>query len=339
MENITNPKISIIIPIYKSEKFLHKCLDSIFNQDYENYEIVCVNDASPDNCEKIINNYLEKGCKIKYIKNSINKGAGESRNIGIEKACGEYIMFLDSDDWLENSALSKLSKYLDNFPNIDILSYLFYDVEPNKPKTLNKTVPEEIVNKKLDMTQNPEYFQYLGFGTTKLIKRNILVENNIKFNNDVCLEDLSYYFDLVPYIKDVVFTNEIIFCYRHVPKSRNTKSRKHIDYYTKNIKKAEEYISNYSLEQKSMFLKNLYQDLFLALYHAYGFFEIPFSKFKNTLAEYINPEYIELNLEPYHVLLYKKICQKNLPSIYFRILFILKFYFPILFKIYKYFKR
>ena len=93
-------KVTIIIPIYNVEKYIARCIDSILAQNYENLELILVNDGSTDGVETIINTYLEKYPNIiKYIKKE-NTGLSDTRNIGIQKSTGEYIMFVDSDDYV-----------------------------------------------------------------------------------------------------------------------------------------------------------------------------------------------------------------------------------------------
>lgn len=100
-------KISVIIPVYNVEKFISKCLDSIVNQTLKDIEVIVVNDGSPDNSQKIIDKYAKKYSIIKsYIKE--NGGQGSARNLGLEKANGEYISFVDSDDWLDLNALEEM---------------------------------------------------------------------------------------------------------------------------------------------------------------------------------------------------------------------------------------
>ncbi len=92
-------KISVIIPVYNTEKYLKRCFDSVIEQDYQNLELVIINDGSKDNSELIIKEYKEKYPNlISYYKKE-NTGVADTRNFGIEKATGDYIMFLDSDDY------------------------------------------------------------------------------------------------------------------------------------------------------------------------------------------------------------------------------------------------
>ena len=91
-------KLSIIIPVYNVEKYLPKCLDSILNQSFKDFEIICINDGSSDNSLKILEEYKDKRI---IIINKENAGSGVARNAGLEIAKGEYIFFVDGDDWLE----------------------------------------------------------------------------------------------------------------------------------------------------------------------------------------------------------------------------------------------
>ena len=111
--------ISIIVPIYNAEKYLNKCIDSIINQTKKELEIILINDGSTDNSETIIKKYDDK--RIKYFKNK-NQGIGKTRNFGIDKATGKYIMFLDSDDFFELDMVSNLIQKIDE-TNADVVIY------------------------------------------------------------------------------------------------------------------------------------------------------------------------------------------------------------------------
>lgn len=102
-------RFSIIVPVYNVEKYLDRCLNSIVNQNYKNYEVIVVNDGSTDNSEQIIDNYIKKYSFInKYNKE--NGGLSDARNYGIEKAIGDYLLFVDGDDYIDNNLLLKLDE-------------------------------------------------------------------------------------------------------------------------------------------------------------------------------------------------------------------------------------
>ncbi|OUQ56652.1 hypothetical protein B5E58_10530, partial [Tyzzerella sp. An114] len=95
-----NKKISVIVPIYNVEKYLNRCVDSIINQTYKNLEIILVDDGSPDNCGKICDEYAKKDNRIKVVHKE-NGGVSSARNVGLNIATGDYIGFVDGDDWID----------------------------------------------------------------------------------------------------------------------------------------------------------------------------------------------------------------------------------------------
>lgn len=109
----TNPKLSVIVPIYNVEPYLRQCLDSIVNQTYRNLEIILVDDGSPDNCGAICDEYAEKDERI-FVVHKQNGGLSAARNDGIARATGEWITFVDSDDWCDTDYYEQLFKALEN---------------------------------------------------------------------------------------------------------------------------------------------------------------------------------------------------------------------------------
>ena len=123
------PKISVIVPVYNTEKYLKKCLDSILNQTYQDFEIIIVNDGSTDNSDKIINEYIDNYSeKIKYIKKE-NGGLSSARNSGIDVATGHYIAFVDSDDYIDNNLFEKLLPYIEK--NVELIKFKLIKVDEN----------------------------------------------------------------------------------------------------------------------------------------------------------------------------------------------------------------
>lgn len=107
--------ISVVIPVYRSEEYLSECIDSVRNQTYGDLEIILVEDASPDGCGEICDRYAERDQRIRCIHKPQNGGAAEARNRGMEMASGEYLFFMDSDDWLTKDALEKLYEGLNRY--------------------------------------------------------------------------------------------------------------------------------------------------------------------------------------------------------------------------------
>ena len=122
------PKISVIIPVYNTEKYVRKCLESVKNQTFKDIEIIVVNDGSTDNSSKIIEEFIEenKELNIRHLQ-KLNGGLSDARNFGIEHATGEYICFVDSDDFIDINLFSDLEKYIDK--KVDLIKYKFIKIE------------------------------------------------------------------------------------------------------------------------------------------------------------------------------------------------------------------
>ena len=138
------PEISVIIPVFKVEKYLRECVDSVLSQTFANFECIVVDDCSPDNCPAICDEYAEMDSRVKVIHNTQNQGQSLVRETGLSRSSGNYILFVDSDDWIEPNMLEKLyGKALDG--NYDIVvSNVYYNTsnwqkEYIKPEQHNKT--------------------------------------------------------------------------------------------------------------------------------------------------------------------------------------------------------
>lgn len=188
-------KISIIIPVYNTEQYLSRCLNSVINQTYKNIEIICVNDKSTDSSEKILNEYVKKDNRIILISLEQNSGVSNARNIALSKITGEYVCFLDSDDFLELTSCEKLYKnMLEHKSELACGGHI-------KVNKFNRKISPWIPN--LDESTNPnkEIYSFTKHRnvTQKLFKVSIIKENNIHFEKDLnYMEDALF---LVTYLK------------------------------------------------------------------------------------------------------------------------------------------
>ena len=135
--------VSVIVPVYNTEKYLHRCIDSILNQNLTDMEVILVDDGSTDSSGEICDEYEKKDCRVKVIHQS-NKGVSEARNAGLSMACGKYIAFVDSDDYLPNKAdiySSAVSALEQN--DVDIMAWLWQFQDDNGRMVIDsKNVPE-----------------------------------------------------------------------------------------------------------------------------------------------------------------------------------------------------
>lgn len=197
---MTKSLISIIVPIYNVEPYLRQCLDSIVSQTYINLEIILVNDGSTDNCPQICNNYAVKDKRIKVIHKE-NGGLSDARNAGLDLAKGDFIYFIDGDDYLGTEVISCLHDYIENNNNIAIAIGYFTAIYENKYKTYRNDwifnqsrliEPNDFANRMLMEMSN--------FAATAKLYRKELFEN-IRFRKNVKNEDSLFIADLIPVIE------------------------------------------------------------------------------------------------------------------------------------------
>lgn len=190
---MSEPLISIIIPVYNVEKYLSKCLDSVINQTYKNLEIICINDSSQDDSLKILERYAEIDSRIKVIVKE-NEGVSEARNRGLDVSNGEYIMFVDADDWIylnmcelmysemqKNKADVVMCDYMKEFSDKTKQNHTYdSDLYFSKDEVYHKLY-RRMIGLYEDELSQPEKADNLCTIWAKLYKRNIIEENNIRF--------------------------------------------------------------------------------------------------------------------------------------------------------------
>lgn len=209
-----NDLISIIVPIYKVELYINKCIDSILNQTYTNLEIILVDDGSPDNCGRICDDYKKRDSRIKVIHKK-NGGLSEARNYGIDLSTGDYILFVDSDDYIHKNMckilLEKANKY-----DVDIVSCNLIEIYPDNSSKNNKQIidTEEKVFSNIKMIEQ-YFFNYtvdLNVVWNKLYRRKIFFnKERLRFPVGKLHEDnymiykFYYYANRILVIKDILY--------------------------------------------------------------------------------------------------------------------------------------
>lgn len=182
-------KISVIIPVYNVEDYLTECVDSILNQTYKNYEILLIDDGSTDKSPQICDTYSEKNNKIRVI-HTRNRGLSAARNLGTEKAQGEYIFYLDSDDYVENNVLERMLKIVEQ-DNADIVCGNFMYTYPDRTVIAIKEEKEyEVLDTYSAMEQLVKGKKIQNFAWGKLIKKEIAQDH--KFPVGKLFEDMYW---------------------------------------------------------------------------------------------------------------------------------------------------
>lgn len=227
--------VSIIIPIYNSESFLNKCIKSILEQDYKNFELLLIDDGSNDSSGKICDRFskIDERANVYHIKNG---GVSNARNFGIEKSRGNYIVFVDSDDWVERNYISSLYNLLQN-NRLDLVCTSFKMIKKNE--TLEFKYDNEILEGK---EKNIKYFDFIHKVSSapwgKIFKADVIKNNKIQFEADV------------PFAEDLIFL---------------------LDYYkcVKSIGLFEETTYDYNCANENQAMKKIYKEMYRYLYQVY----------------------------------------------------------------------
>lgn len=205
-----NPLLSVIIPVYKVEKYLHQCVDSVRNQTYQNLEIILVDDGSPDKCGKLCDQFANEDNRIKVIHKQ-NGGQAEARNTGLSYVTGEYISFVDGDDWLNPDLYECVMKAVPY--SMAIYGCTFMDDNEGVVETRKAIEKSEIVAcDSFEKIQELLCNSLLGYSANKIYAANAI--KNIEFSNAVFREDLLFNLEALRKMDSVFISDNCGYYYR-----------------------------------------------------------------------------------------------------------------------------
>ena len=198
--------VSIIVPVYKVEQYLKRCMDSVLNQTYKNIEVILVDDGSPDNCPALCDEYAKIDSRVRVIHKE-NGGLSSARNVALDSVKGDYIFFVDSDDWLALDTLEVLNEYLEK--DYDMISFQRTYLTEEKVVEKGEKNPKD-----MDVSQYIDA-SFLGrydfFVTTKIFKTEVF--NNVRFLEGRNYEDLEIMHRLFLNMKKVVGLDYFLYYY------------------------------------------------------------------------------------------------------------------------------
>lgn len=234
--------ISVIIPIYNVEKYLRQCLESVINQNYKEYEVILVNDGSTDSSKNIAIEFCKKYSNIKFIDKA-NGGLSSARNAGLEVANGEYIVFIDSDDYIRSDYLEKLYQSISqNDSDISICNLVKVYEKKGEEEEGNLDVNCIKCYSNVDVLKMIFEGKIFCYAWDKIYKKSLFIENNIRYPEGRLYEDIFTTIRLISYSRKIKFVNEPLYFYR-IRKGNITsiKSDKAIKDYNYAIKKVNEF--------------------------------------------------------------------------------------------------
>lgn len=202
------PKISVIVPVYKAEKYLHRCVDSILAQTFTDFELILVNDGSPDNSGAICDEYAQKDSRVRVFHKE-NGGVSSARNLGLDNAKGDWITFVDSDDYIENGFLDIPDSAQEDLliQNYKVIEGASYDM-----KFENSIIPQTQIQEFINNNINK---QWLRVPWGKFFKNEIIVNNSIIFPKGINIgEDTIFILEYLYYTRSVMFLGTANYIYK-----------------------------------------------------------------------------------------------------------------------------
>lgn len=264
-------KVSVIIPFYKVEKYAAQCLDSVVSQTLSEIEIICVDDKSPDGSIDIIRKYAEKDSRIRIFQHDKNRGIGGARNTGIAQARGQYIFFLDSDDWLLEDGLQQLYVAAQH-NDVKVVSAPFRRYVEKSHSYKRTRVKEKgmfcVTNKN---------FASLDYNVFKLYHISIFQDPDIRFSDHLIHEDVEFYWKVFTIYNYIYCLENPVMVYR-IRASSIMNSRKRADYCDNNIK----LINNIFLFLEKKNLIVAYREAFIREYYHFYYMGSTFDAEKFT---------------------------------------------------------
>lgn len=267
-----NPKVSIIIPVYNADKYLKRCLESVLNQTFKEIEVLVIANGCTDDSLNILSSYKKK---IKLFELS-NPSISEARNLGINKALGDYILFFDADDSMEDKMVLKLyEKALKSRADLIYSDYYtFYEQYGKREVTINGGADLNNLYK-------------ISLGPQKLFKRSIIVKNNILFPLNLKYEDIPFVMTYLSYTKKISKINVPLFNYVIHSNSEQTT----IDRRVFNLFKILDIVNSLKLPKKDLENVNVKTLITFALKQKYQHNHILGMEFIDEVFKYLNTNY------------------------------------------------
>lgn len=214
-------KVTIIVPIFKAENYIDKCLQSLQNQTYKNIEYLLVDDGSPDNCPEICEAYAARDSRIKVIHHK-NAGASKARENGLQQATGEFVTFVDPDDWIELNTIEEMLSVAEKY-NADMVISDWKVFGRDYPEGLIVSQPL-LENASLDEIREGFLLDRLSnFLCNKLYRRSLF--KGIQFPDRMLYEDLYIHAELICRCRNVRYIKKAFYCYRIHASTANTSSK------------------------------------------------------------------------------------------------------------------
>lgn len=256
-------KVSVIVPTYNNEKYISRCIESVLNQSYKNIELIIVDDNSDDHSYEVIRNYINSFSCIKYMKNDACVGPAKARNRGLKHSNAEYILFLDSDDWIDLNCIEKAVNKFESNSDIDIVSweiktaYDYNKISSRYEYLYNNVLTSNMALSLLSHSLENEFFLSPLLGC-KLFRKSLLDENRILFPDTIYEDDMFTFISFLYANKVALITDSCLYYYQHSSSLTHHFTQKNITDFFKTFNLLYDYIGE---ESKIYFYKYLTKSL------------------------------------------------------------------------------
>ena len=205
------PTFTVIVPIYKVEKYIAKCITSILNQTFKDFELICVDDCSPDNSIKIVEELTKDDSRVKLLRQSVNKGVSAARNLGLDNATGKYVMFCDSDDWYEPDCLEVVKREFE----LRNTTTIWYDSYKYLDKSQRREDRPILRNRRGYLVIQPDNLMwYSDYHWVKAYTRESIEKYHIRFPEGIVFEEGEFYFKYFTYYPRTYIIENCLYNYR-----------------------------------------------------------------------------------------------------------------------------
>lgn len=266
-------KISVIVPVYKVEKYIGECINSILAQTFKDFELILVDDGSPDKSGEICDSYAKKDNRIKVFHKK-NGGVSSARNFGIDKAVGKWLSFIDSDDTIDLNYLTSLYQGIECDKDVDLSMVGYRNVDEKLNVLSICRFDNDVISTDLPMLLSlAEEKNIINSPVCKLFRRNIIINKNISYDTSISYgEDHLFVLEYVRYIKSICLSNKVVYNYFHRSNGSLTNTACNPDKmitYVEKVKNAYESLSDMfkSIDYNKMYNHQLHDHLIRATYN------------------------------------------------------------------------
>ena len=290
------PKVSVIVPVYNSEKYLKECLDSILSQTMADIEIICVNDGSTDGSYDILDEYKSKDSRIKII-NKPNTGYGSSLNLGILESRGEFIGVVESDDYIEPTTYELLYKYANQY-SVDLVKCDWYSFSSKNGRNKNKcmsSIPNSLVNSIQEGGRAELMFEVFPPIWTFLYRRSFLLDNKIRFLETLgaSYQSVSFVFKTLSLTKKVYLTSTPLIHYRKDNPSSSINNKEKVYFICKEYDEISSFLNKHSDLRSKLLTKKFINEYLGYMWNLSRIDE----KFRMDFIDYFSSTFKKLNFK------------------------------------------